>query len=306
MPLVSVIVPVYKVEAELPRCVESLLSQSMGDIEVILVDDGSPDGCPVMCDEYARRDARVRVVHKENGGLSDARNAGLDVASGEYVMFVDSDDYIEPDSCEVLLAAAREHGSDLVVGDWHDVPDKGRVHYTNLEEGRVYTGRDFVLASLKRNEWYPCACFLLYSKKHLDVHGFRFATGLLHEDMEMQPRLYLSARRIVVVKYCFYNYIRHEGTITTSANKERRAHDMGVILARWLACFEKIGDVELRRALMGYLVKVYLHVCRECGTPQGLGVEGVGNVFLFKHGRNLKERAKALLFAVAPRLYCKL
>ena len=171
MPLVSVIVPVYKVEAELPRCVESLLSQSMGDIEVILVDDGSPDGCPVMCDEYARRDARVRVVHKENGGLSDARNAGLDVASGEYVMFVDSDDYIEPDSCEVLLAAAREHGSDLVVGDWHDVPDKGRVHYTNLEEGRVYTGRDFVLASLKRNEWYPCACFLLYSKKHLDVHG---------------------------------------------------------------------------------------------------------------------------------------
>ena len=99
-PKVSIVVPVYNVERYLDRCVESLTSQTLSDIEIILVDDGSPDSCPAMCDDYARRDNRITVVHKVNGGLSSARNEGLKYISGEYFMFVDSDDWIDPGTCE--------------------------------------------------------------------------------------------------------------------------------------------------------------------------------------------------------------
>ena len=106
--LISVIIPIYKVEQYLDECVESIIKQTYKNLEIILVDDGSPDGCPQMCDEWARKDERIRVVHKKNGGLSSARNAGLDVATGEYVSFVDSDDFIATDALRSLYE--RFHG----------------------------------------------------------------------------------------------------------------------------------------------------------------------------------------------------
>lgn len=116
-PLVSIIVPVYKVEPYLRRCVDSVLAQTYPNTEVILVDDGSPDGCPAICDEYAAADSRVSVIHQANGGLSAARNAALDVARGEWVYFVDSDDWVEPDIIEACIEKVVEHGVDMVVFD---------------------------------------------------------------------------------------------------------------------------------------------------------------------------------------------
>ena len=119
-PLISVIVPVYKVEAYLGRCVESLLSQTYGNLEIILVDDGSPDNCGQICDTYAARDTRIRVIHKENGGLSSARNAGIDVARGEYLGFVDSDDWVDVHTYEWLLNMALEENVKLVCAGRYD------------------------------------------------------------------------------------------------------------------------------------------------------------------------------------------
>ena len=122
--LISVIVPIYKVEKYLAQCVDSILSQTHRDLEIILVDDGSPDGCGAMCDDYAKRDSRVRVIHKENGGLSDARNAGLAVCTGDYIGFVDSDDYIAPDMYETLAAFAEKEDLDVAMCGVTDVwPD---------------------------------------------------------------------------------------------------------------------------------------------------------------------------------------
>ena len=109
--LISVIVPIYKVQDYLKECIESIINQTYSDIEVILVDDGSPDRCPQMCDEWAKRDSRIRVVHKKNGGLSSARNAGLDVAKGEYISFVDSDDFICKDALENLYNRIKDDKS---------------------------------------------------------------------------------------------------------------------------------------------------------------------------------------------------
>lgn len=110
--LLSIIVPVYKAEKHLDRCVESILSQTYGNIELVLVDDGSPDASPAMCDSWAKRDWRVRVIHKKNNGASSARNAGLDMASGEYIGFVDADDFVEPDMYETLMKNALENNAD--------------------------------------------------------------------------------------------------------------------------------------------------------------------------------------------------
>ena len=122
--LLSIIVPVYKVESYLPRCVDSILAQTVSDLELILVDDGSPDRCGAICDEYAARDSRVRVIHKENGGLSSARNAGIDIARGQWLGFVDSDDYITPDCYEKLLSCARRRNVKLVCAGRWDVSEK--------------------------------------------------------------------------------------------------------------------------------------------------------------------------------------
>lgn len=304
MPLVSIIIPVYKVENELERCVDSILCQTLSDIEVILVDDGSPDSCPQICDDYARRDSRVEAVHKKNGGLSDARNFGLERAISDYVMFVDSDDYIEPDACERLLRLATDSHADIVLGDWKVSPGPDRPdHYVSLEEGRVYPTKDFILAALKAGEWYPCACFMFCKLSLFNENGLRFAVGLLHEDMEMQPRVFLAADSIVCLKYKFYNYIQRPGSIMKSQNSSKRAASMCEILGRWKKQFDAVDDLELRRALYGYLAKCYLHTCRELGLRDGLEVPSVDKRFLFDCGANKKEKAKALLFAASPRLY---
>lgn len=138
MPIISIIVPVYKVEAYLGRCVESLRKQTFENIEIILVDDGSPDSCPQLCDALAKQDSRIRVVHKENGGLSSARNAGLNIATGTYVGFVDSDDDVEPDMYEKMLAVMESQRVDFLMSDYLRIPAEGAPYLksTNIRGGR--------------------------------------------------------------------------------------------------------------------------------------------------------------------------
>ena len=124
-PLLSIIVPVYKVENYLQKCIDSILAQTFTDFELILVEDGSPDGCPALCDAAAAKDARIRVLHQKNGGLSAARNAGLDVARGEWIGFVDSDDYIAPEMYETLYKAVQNTGADLALCDYAAVDEAG-------------------------------------------------------------------------------------------------------------------------------------------------------------------------------------
>ena len=130
-PLISVIVPVYKVEKYLERCVKSICAQTYQNLEIVLVDDGSPDQCGEMCDMFAKQDSRIRVVHKENGGLSDARNAGLDVMTGDYVGFVDSDDWIEPDMYQVLYERLIKEKAEISCCGMKRCTDLGVHSYLN-------------------------------------------------------------------------------------------------------------------------------------------------------------------------------
>lgn len=144
MPELSIIVPVYKVEKYLPRCIDSILAQTFGDFELILIDDGSPDGCGRICDEYARKDKRIVVIHQKNMGVSAARNAGLDIAHGRYIGFVDSDDWIEPQMYEVMMDAIRENGADMAVCGVRYADEDGKFTRADMLSEGVYS-RDGLL-----------------------------------------------------------------------------------------------------------------------------------------------------------------
>ena len=223
-PLLSVIVPVYNVEAYLFRCVDSILGQTYSDLEVILVDDGSKDTSGRICDDYAAKDSRVRVIHKENGGLSSARNAGLDEARGEYIAFVDSDDWIEAEAYEHMLTLAEKYGVQLVCGGRFDVNGKTGERKVGLcpqkEEcisGEELAGRIFL--------WDNCdssACDKLYHASLLE--DFRFPLGKVCEDVPVTYKIVLKAGQVAMSDRPFYNYYHRPGSITTTAISEKNFH----------------------------------------------------------------------------------
>lgn len=304
--VISIIVPVYKVERELDRCVKSLLAQTYPFLEIILVDDGSPDKCPIICDEYAKADNRIKVIHKENGGLSDARNAGLKIATGKYVMYVDSDDYIESDACERLIKVAEELHVDFVIGACKEIR-KGSVGYqrhSNIQEGKIYIAKEVVINSIKANEWYAPACFNLYNKEFLLAHNLFFLKGYLYEDMDMLLRLYLAADKVAYLDYAFYNYIIREDSITTSSVSKAKREMALEIYRRWKKTIDGLADEEYKKYLYGILVRYYLRTCYNLKIDSWK-IAGINCKFAWKYALNFKERIKVLFFTLLPKLYIK-
>lgn len=302
---ISIIVPVYNVEHELSRCVDSILNQSYTNIEVILVDDGSTDRCPSICDAFVMKDRRVRVIHKPNGGLSSARNAGLREASGEWILYVDSDDYILNDSCERLIAVGAKYDCDIVSADAIREFNGGREYmvHGSLADGKCYPSRDFIIKTVKPCEWYAPAWLNLYKRSFLIENNLFFVEGLLHEDMEMQPRVFLAAKTVGYCAYPFYRYVDRASSIMNASKVDERVTAMEWIYSNWKSKFEAIEDGELARALNGHLAKCYLHSCCEFGHV--LTVAGITNVYLLNSSLNAKEFIKAIFFAIVPSIYIK-
>lgn len=302
---ISIIVPVYNVEHELSRCVDSILNQSYSNIEVILVDDGSTDRCPSICDAFVMKDRRVRVIHKPNGGLSSARNAGLREASGEWILYVDSDDYILNDSCERLIAVGAKYDCDIVSADAIREFNGGREYmvHGSLADGKCYPSRDFIIKTVKPCEWYAPAWLNLYKRSFLIENNLFFVEGLLHEDMEMQPRVFLAAKTVAYCAYPFYRYVDRASSIMNASKVDERVTAMEWIYSNWKSKFEAIEDGELARALNGHLAKCYLHSCCEFGHV--LTVAGITNVYLLNSSLNAKELIKAIFFAIVPSIYIK-
>ena len=210
--LISVIVPVYKVEAYLDRCVKSIVDQTYTNLEIILVDDGSPDTCPTICEAWAEKDERICVIHKENGGLSDARNAGMAVARGEYIAFVDSDDWIAPEMLERLYEAMQRDDSDIAACTvkmvWADkTPSRLLTVQTNGVLEKDEAQKVLLEESLlKQPVWYK-----LYRREIID--GVPFAVGKYHEDVFWSYQVIGAAKRVSLIDYIGYYYWQRSGSI---------------------------------------------------------------------------------------------
>lgn len=220
---ISIIVPIYKVEKYLNRCIDSILNQSYKNIEVILVNDGSPDKCGEICDEYLLKDNRIIVIHKANGGLSSARNSGLDIATGDYIGFVDSDDWIEPRMYETLIENAIKYNAQISVGGVIDllvecnkyIPTKstfnGNIDVQCLNKEQAM--KKFFLES-----W--SAWDKIYKR---EVHEkIRFPEGEINEDEAIAMQILDNCEKIVYTNEVFYNYIKRSDSITTSEFSEKK------------------------------------------------------------------------------------
>ena len=304
---ISIIVPVYKVENELDRCVQSLMKQTYKNIEIILVDDGSPDQCPKLCEQYAKEDERIRVIHKKNGGLSDARNAGLNLARGEYVLYVDSDDYIEVDSCERLINATSEEQVDIVVGN--AIMEKSNSYekmiHSATPAGEIYSAKDFIEKAVRASQWYAPSWLNMYRRDFLLQNKLFFKVGIYFEDMQMLPRVFLRAKKVACIDGVFYHYIVRENSIMTSEKDEKKKKDSIQNLKEWKSQFDQIQDEELQKCLYGMLLKCYLHECRlyDITTWE---LEGVGFRFALKYALGLKSILKIIFFGIAPTVYIKI
>lgn len=304
-PEISIVVPIYKVEKYLDKCVHSLLNQSYTNIEIVLVNDGSPDGCPVMCDNYAKQDSRIRVIHKENGGLSDARNTGMKLSKGEYILFVDSDDYIELDACEKFLNVMNDQKPDIVVGNAKRI-EGSKVfemsHKLNTNSEAI-TGVDYLKKELKTKTMHISACLNLYNRSFLLDNELEFKIGIFHEDEQFTPRAFLKAKKVIGTDIGFYNYIIREGSITKKVDLSINGINVLQSCYELAEIYKKLNDKELKRFLNDYLVTLYLYGF-QMGSLYGKKYNQlIDKRFLLKRATSFRNRSKVLLFVINIRLY---
>lgn len=258
MPKFSVVVPVYKVEAFLPQCIESLQQQTLHDIEIILVDDGSPDRCGEICDEYAAKDGRIRVIHKPNAGVSAARNDGIAVATGEYIIFCDSDDWMEPDAFERLYDKGVETNADIVIGDVNRV-------FGDRKELAVFYAKEFAsddrifLDKLIQADFYRTYCPIparsgsafgyggpwnkAVKLELLEKNDIRFDLRVkgIFDDIIYTAYILTAANRVAYIQGAVYNY-RQISTSITSTYKSNMPEINAAIFTAWQEFIAKYGS----------------------------------------------------------------
>ena len=259
MAKLSVIVPVYNVEGYLRQCLDSILVQTFDDIELIVVDDGSTDQSGKICDEYAVKDNRVMVIHKINGGLADARNAGLDAASGEYVGFVDSDDWIQPQMFETLLNCQEKTEADIVACTIHFFSDDGKIDevWPKIEQDHIYKKNDFIdhfFPDVKRS-LMPSVCNKTFKRSIFET--IRFPFGKRYEDAYIQLDVYDRAKKIAVINEPLYEYRKRSGSITDKIYFENYLDQMEFSIRHFLY-FEANGLKQQSEYALAQVVKHYL------------------------------------------------
>ncbi len=211
--LISVIVPIYKVEDYLENCIRSIQNQTYDKLQIILVEDGSPDACGLICDKFAEQDSRIVVIHKENDGVSDARNAGLDVSEGEFIAFVDSDDYIHPRMFQILLENLRQYEADISVCSFQQVNDF-KFKKNDISNHVTVYHKTQALENLY-NEFYVRTVVTwnkIYKKSLFE--DVRYPTGKIHEDEFITYQLLYKSDKIVYTDAVLYNYLKRESSIT--------------------------------------------------------------------------------------------
>ena len=218
--LISVIVPIYKVENYLDRCVKSIVEQTYPNLEIILVDDGSPDQCPKLCDEWAKKDQRIKVIHKENGGLSDARNVGMKIMMGDYVSYIDSDDWIAEDMYETMLDAIKKNHADICECGFERTSGMIENARTQQNDQAVILEKENALLAVVEEKIQPVVWNKLYKREIVET--LYFEVGKYNEDEFFTYKAIEKAEKIVQIPYIGYYYFFREDSIINETYTIRR------------------------------------------------------------------------------------
>lgn len=308
---ISVIVPIYRVEKYLPACIDSILNQTFTDFELILVDDGSPDRCPEICDEVARRDARVRVIHQANAGLSAARNAGIEAAHGAWLSFVDSDDFLAPDFLETLHDAAVRAGADCVLCGVQLTDEAGQKigQPLSVADG-VRTGRSILETLCRAPEiTYLVAWNKLYRRDVFQT--LRYPVGMQNEDTYLAAELFDTVQTVICVSKPMYFYRQRADSImhtaVTTRNLDRMwafEHCFAYFEARGLEALMPDAEKKMFAKLTGVYYRLPKEERQSDAVRQAKKAQWNAAMRLMKQGKlSARALARTLLFQALPGVY---
>lgn len=272
------IVPVFNVEKYLNECVDSLLLQTYSELEIILVDDGSPDNCGALCDEYSRKDKRIKVIHKENAGLGFARNSGLEIANGKYVVFIDSDDTADADLIACLMKPVLEEGVDTCIGGFRKMSESGDLEFIEKYDPAIYEGEDIYSglfarmlgsAADKHDAIRMSACNVLYSMEIIQKNNLRFHSERtwISEDLIWNADYYRYSQKAAVIEAASYNYRTTPGSLTQKYKKDR----FDMVCAFYREMCGRIGD---NKAMRTRLQRQFFVNVRSCLRQEKPAVSG--------------------------------
>lgn len=264
-PFFSVVIPIYNVDKYLQRCVDSVLKQEFDNIEIILVDDGSPDSSPQICDRYAKKDKRILAIHKQNGGLSSARNAGIKSANGKYIIFLDSDDFWEGENClnNIYARIKFKEQTDVL---FYRCMDYSSITNTKLVSQKEYdcdfiknNSRDEVLNYLFKNELFPGAAWLIVTRRDFLIdNDLFFIEGIKAEDIDWLLNVFLKAQKFEAINDALYIYVKYRTDSITGTADIKSAKDILFTINKWLRELEKEIYINTRENVYKYLLKHYL------------------------------------------------
>ena len=244
--LISIIVPVYNVEKYLERCVNSIINQTYKNIEIILVNDGSTDNSGNICDKFGKKDSRIKIIHKSNGGLSDARNAGLKIAKGEYIGFVDSDDYIKEDMFETLYNLNKEHNSEISIVSYYEYYNDKLIAVRDSKKLEVFNKISAIKELLIDTKIQSYAWNKLFKKELFE--NLEFPTNKNFEDIATTLLLFEKANKIVLLEDPKYYYLRRDNSIVGKRNYKTYKDYLDVIYDKYLYLDGKYEELDLYNA----------------------------------------------------------
>ncbi len=300
--LVSVIIPVYKVEQYLGRCVRSVAGQTYKNLEILLIDDGSPDRCGEMCDSFAANDPRIRVIHQKNGGLSSARNAGIDQSSGQWIFFVDSDDFIHSDCIRQLMEAAETNGADIASCGFEKTEDdtiRGDIRFPATE----VISRDEAMRRLILEEDTSFSWGKLFRRELFS--NIRFPEGRTFEDLATTHLLVNRCRAVACVSAPYYGYYQNPASISHALNAESQYNVLLAWIDRYRFCHENYRQLEKRclAQMAHYYLLVFSYSCP--GEPYIRMARGLISPYIREVSGAAagKEKLKLMIVQILPGIY---
>ena len=282
-PLISIIVPVYNVEAYLAKCVDSILAQTYTNLEIILVNDGSSDGCGRICDEYAKQDKRIKVIHKQNGGLSDARNVAIDVATGEFITFIDSDDYVTDDYIMTLYSLIEKYECKVSIALYNTFVEGSKPKVVN----RVY--REDCQTNIKAieemfyQEKYDTASWAKLYHSSLFATGIRYPKGIVYEDLATTYLLIFQSDKVAFCNRRIYNYLLRRDSIEGSSFSSKKMDSALKVCELMESHLDILGKV--MQAYQCRMMSFFFHLLLK--MPDG-----------YEHRNMLYKRIKAIRWSV--------
>lgn len=303
---ISIVVPIYNVEQYLERCIVSLINQTYKNIEILLINDGSKDNSIEICNKYEKADNRIKVFTKKNGGLSDARNYGLKYATGEYVLFIDSDDYIELDSCEKFINIVKKNGNIDIISSNAIVNTNNQISYmkhSNYASDEKVSGLNYFSHEVENKCMHISSCINMYRIGFLNANNLYFKKGILHEDEEFVPRAFLEAHSVMHLNYNFYNYMIRKDSITTHDDFSKNAFHLFNTLHQLEPIYDSIQNDKIKNILKNELCEKYLYMMKKLNDTNSIYDEEFDFEFLKRNAICKRTKNKLKLMMLNKNMY---